>query len=146
MTGVSLLGTTRGLTDSVASLTPVVSWPWPLLSMVITVIALVIAAVCAVLAVMKKSTPMVVLALVGILEAAIAVLAIAMVLEWGSAQGPAEPFVYLGYLLMCLATPPAMVWWARGEPGRWGSGVLAVAGLMLPVLLLRLQQVWTGRA
>jgi len=146
MSGATFLSAGGSLADSIAALTPGAPWPWPGISLVITVIALVIAAITAVLAMMKRSTPWAVLALVGVLELAIVVLSVAMLWAWAAGDPPAQPVVYLGYLLMCLATPPAMVWWARGEPGRWGSGVLALAGLMLPVLVLRLQQVWTGHA
>ena len=64
---------------------------------------------------------------------------------WAGGSAPLEPAVFLAYLLVCLAAAPASYWWGSGEPSRWGPGVLAVAALVVPVLVVRLQQVWTGR-
>ena len=36
------------------------------------------------------------------------------------------------------------MWWGAAEPGRWGTGVVCVACLVIPVLVVRLQQVWDG--
>ena len=66
------------------------------------------------------------------------------VIAWIGGDAPAEPVVFFSYLVACLAIPPLMVWWGRGEPGRWGSGVVAIACLVLAVLVLRVQQVWSG--
>jgi hypothetical protein len=72
------------------------------------------------------------------------VIAVWCVVAWIGGDAPGEPVVFFFYLLSCLAIPPAMAWWGKGEPGRWGSGVVAVACLVLIVLVLRVQQVWTG--
>ena len=37
---------------------------------------------------------------------------------------------------------PAAAWWALGEPSRAGTAGLIVVGLVLPVLVLRLEQIW----
>ena len=39
---------------------------------------------------------------------------------------------------------PAAFIWARGDKSRAGLGVIAVAFLVLPVIVLRVQQVWAG--
>ena len=54
--------------------------------------------------------------------------------------------VFVLYLLGLAATPPVAAWWARGEPSRAGSGVVVVAGLLVPFLLLRLDTLWGGGA
>jgi hypothetical protein len=54
--------------------------------------------------------------------------------------------VFVLYLLGLVATPPVAAWWARGEPSRAGSGVVVVAGLLVPFLLLRLDTLWGGGA
>ncbi len=54
--------------------------------------------------------------------------------------------VFVLYLLGLVATPPIAAWWARGEPSRAGSGVVVVAGLLVPFLLLRLDTIWGGGA
>ena len=49
----------------------------------------------------------------------------------------------MGYLLGALLFLPLATLWALGERTRGGTAVLVVAGLVLPVLVLRIQQVWT---
>ncbi len=51
---------------------------------------------------------------------------------------------FIGYTITGLAMPPAAVILARMEPTRAGSGLIGVAALILPVLILRMQQVWGG--
>jgi hypothetical protein len=34
--------------------------------------------------------------------------------------------------------------WAVGERSRWGASVLAVGCLSVPVMILRLAQIWAG--
>lgn len=51
---------------------------------------------------------------------------------------------FTGYLLTGTAILPAAFIWARGDKSRAGLGVIAVAFLVLPVIVLRVQQVWAG--
>jgi hypothetical protein len=51
---------------------------------------------------------------------------------------------FVGYLLACAAVVPAAAWWVRDEKSRAAAGVLAVVFLVLPVLVIRVQQVWAG--
>jgi hypothetical protein len=52
--------------------------------------------------------------------------------------------LFVAYLVGTAVIVPLAVLWARGEPSRWGPGVLAVAGLVVLVLMARLNQLWTG--
>jgi hypothetical protein len=52
--------------------------------------------------------------------------------------------LFVAYLVGMSVIVPLAVLWARGEPSRWGPGVLAVAGLVLLVLMARLHQLWTS--
>jgi hypothetical protein len=52
--------------------------------------------------------------------------------------------LFVAYLVGLVVIVPLAVLWARGEPSRWGPGVLAVAGLVVLVLMARLHQLWTG--
>jgi hypothetical protein len=130
----------------VPSVLAAVSWPAPIALTVVVVLALVAAAAMVLLAVLDRSVPVWGLAILALLEVAVLVLAVICVVAWVGGTSPAEPVVFVFYLLFCLAVPPAMVWWGRGEPGRWGSGVVAAAALVLAVLMLRVQQVWVGGA
>ena len=46
------------------------------------------------------------------------------------------------YLLGLLALVPAAAWWVRDEKSRAAAAVLTVAFLVVPVMVVRVQQVW----
>ncbi len=119
-------------------------FPAATMTTVVIVIALLLAVALAVMAFLDKSVPVWGLVGIAVLEVALIVLAGIAVIAWVGGNGPAEPVVFFFYLLSCIAIPPAMAWWGRGEPGRWGSGVVAAACLVLVVLVLRVSQVWSG--
>jgi hypothetical protein len=48
------------------------------------------------------------------------------------------------YLLACVAIPPVAAAWAWGERSRAGTAVLAVGFLIMPVMVIRVHQVWAG--
>ncbi len=48
------------------------------------------------------------------------------------------------YLLACVAIPPIAFVWGMGEKARSGTAVLALAFLITPVMVVRVQQVWAG--
>ena len=48
------------------------------------------------------------------------------------------------YLLACVAIPPAAAAWGWGEQSRAGTAVLAIGFLIMPVMVIRVQQVWAG--
>jgi hypothetical protein len=50
---------------------------------------------------------------------------------------------FIGYLVALLLVIPVGIWWAGGEPGRAGTGVLLVVLLVIPVLVVRLEQIWS---
>jgi hypothetical protein len=54
---------------------------------------------------------------------------------------PRETGTFIGYLITTIAFIPAGVVLARMEPTRWGTLILGVACLVIPVLVLRLQQI-----
>jgi hypothetical protein len=51
---------------------------------------------------------------------------------------------FVGYLIAAALLLPAAAGLAHLEPTRWGAVITGVAALILPVLMLRLQQVWSG--
>lgn len=70
-----------------------------------------------------------------------AVAAIARIIDGAR---PAEPATFWGYLIASVLLLPAGVALALLERSRYGVVILGVAALVLPVLILRLQQVWSG--
>ena len=125
---------------------PLLASTWPVASVqtVVTVLALALAVVTGVLALLDRKLPRWVLVLVALLEVALLVMLVQCVIAWVGGNGPADPVVFLAYLIVVLVAAPGTVWWGAAEPGRWGTGVVCIAGLLIPVLVVRLQQVWTG--
>jgi len=55
-----------------------------------------------------------------------------------------ERFTFLGYLVGPVLLLPLATMWSAAERTRWGTGVLVVGCLSVPVMIVRLQQVWAG--
>jgi hypothetical protein len=126
------------------NLAPILASTWPVTSVgvVVTVLSLLLAVVTGVLAALNKRINRWVLALVALLEVALLVLTLQLATAWIGGSSPEQPVVLLAYLVVVLVAAPGTVWWGAAEPGRWGTGVVCVACLLIPVLLVRLQQVW----
>ena len=52
---------------------------------------------------------------------------------------------FLGYLVGILVVVPAAVLWSLGEKTRAATGVLLLATLVVPFLILRLETIWSMR-
>jgi hypothetical protein len=61
-----------------------------------------------------------------------------------SGHRAASMATFVGYLVAFLAVPLAGWALARLEPTRWGSVIVLATGLVEAVLVVRLEQVWTG--
>ncbi len=55
---------------------------------------------------------------------------------------PVSAITFVGYLVASLLILPIGVFWSLIERSRWGPGVLGVAFLVIPVLILRLSTIW----
>jgi hypothetical protein len=53
-----------------------------------------------------------------------------------------DELTYGGYLVGSLVVLPLAALWALAERSRWGPGVLLVGCLTIPVLIVRLGQIW----
>jgi hypothetical protein len=126
-----------------SALTP--QWPVTFLQPVVTVLALVLALVTLALVLLDRRLPRWVLGLVVGVEVVVVALAAQCLVAWAQGTAPLDPVVFLSYLAVVLVAPLGSWWWAKDEPSRWGPGVVCVAALVLPVLVIRLEQVWTGR-
>ncbi|HEU5475093.1 MAG TPA: hypothetical protein VFV67_30990 [Actinophytocola sp.] len=49
---------------------------------------------------------------------------------------------FVGYLIGSLLILPAAAFWALAERSRWGTTVLVVGCLVVPVMIVRLNQIW----
>lgn len=70
------------------------------------------------------------------------VLSIALVVSGASAKQDSVEF--FAYLIVALMIPIGAAFWALIERTRWSTVVLGVAGLTVAVMLVRMNQIWTG--
>ncbi|MDT0304401.1 hypothetical protein [Streptomonospora wellingtoniae] len=91
-----------------------------------------------------RDQPMVVPHLVAMGVLWLAVIAQAVVSGVLMAQGgrPDETLVFISYLATIVLIPPACAVWGFVERSRWGPAVIAFACLVLPVMMVRLEQLW----
>jgi asparagine N-glycosylation enzyme membrane subunit Stt3 len=75
------------------------------------------------------------------LSVLVAVLVVVAVVGLFGDHRPKDSTTFIGYLITTIAVAPVAFYLARLEPTRWGNLILGVACLVLPVLVLRLQQI-----
>lgn len=51
---------------------------------------------------------------------------------------------FVGYLILSPLIPIGSWWWTRGDETRIGSAIVMSVGLVMAVLVVRIQQVWAG--
>lgn len=82
----------------------------------------------------------------GVVEAAVLiaiVVAVVMLVGPGPDQ-PIETGAFVGYLVVTPLVVPVALVWALAEKSRWSTTVFGIAALVVPVLIVRLDQVWNG--
>jgi hypothetical protein len=77
-----------------------------------------------------------------LVQLAVVALVIAAVVAVAGGERPDEPGTFWGYIVTVLCLPPLAAVLARMEPTRWGSVIVTVVCLVVPVLVVRLQQTW----
>ena len=117
-----------------------------LLQLVLSVLSLAVAALALVYVVRDRRADRLLLGAVAVLWLGTLVQLVYGIVRLPDADDDVHDVVFVLYLVGLAALPPAAAWWARGEPGRAGSGVVVVAGLLVPVLLVRLHTLWGGGA
>jgi hypothetical protein len=84
------------------------------------------------------------LGLLGVVEVALlAQLVVGIVQLVGTDRDVSGPF-FVGYLIGSLIILPIGALWALAESSRWGAGALAIACLVIPVVELRLHDIWVA--
>lgn len=81
-----------------------------------------------------------------VVEIALLALTVAAVVALIGGDRPGEPPIFAGYLITTLSLPPMAAVLGRMEPTRWGSLTVGVFCLVIPVLVVRLQQTWAAVA
>jgi F0F1-type ATP synthase membrane subunit c/vacuolar-type H+-ATPase subunit K len=85
-----------------------------------------------------------VLGVTALLEAVTLTQLVVGIVQLASTDRDVNGPVFVAYLLGLVLVLPLASVWAVAEKSRWGTGVLVIAGLVLLVLVARLQQLWTG--
>lgn len=112
---------------------------------VLIIAALIAAALTLVPLVRGRAAGKLLLGALVLLEAGLLVLAVLGIVNLAGTDRAVDGATFVGYLLGTLAVLPAAVAWARAERSRWGNGVLLAACLIIPVLIVRLNQIWSGQ-
>lgn len=107
-------------------------------------ISLVLAGWCAVTVFRDRPIGMSHLAGAAVLELALLVQAVVAFVELVGGERPGQLGTFIGYLVGSVVAPPIGAFLGLAERTRWGSGVLGVIFLVIPVLVVRLQQIWDG--
>ncbi|WP_053616375.1 hypothetical protein [Nocardiopsis sp. NRRL B-16309] len=91
-----------------------------------------------------RDQPMVVPHLVGVAVLWLLVIGQAVVSVVAIAGGdrPDQTAMFVSYLATVVLLPPACAVWGFMERSKWGPAVIAFACLVLPVLMVRLEQLW----
>ena len=82
------------------------------------------------------------LAAVGVLEILLLIQVGIIVAKLAGGQRPAALATLIGYLIATPIVPVVAVIWGLMERSRWGPAVIAVAGLVAAVLMVRLHEIW----
>jgi hypothetical protein len=111
------------------------------LSATTIVAALVLAAWFLVRTALDRAPSRVDLIAAAVLGGLVAVLVVIAAIGLFGGERPADTGTFAGYLVTTIGLVPTAVILAKMEPTRWGNLLLGVGCLILPVLVLRLQQI-----
>lgn len=103
---------------------------------------LVIAALAGISALRRKGPFRVTLGVALLTEIGLVVQGVVTVAVSFNGQTADNPVLFFVYFAAILAVLPAALLLARAEPNKFGSLVIVVGGLVLAVLVVRLQQIW----
>lgn len=111
----------------------------------IIVASLLLAAACLFATWRHRATGRILVAAVAVLEVAVLVQVVIAAVRLAGGGGPEatrDIATFIGYLIGVSVVLPATAAWSIVDRSRWGPGVIAVGALVLPVLIVRLQQIW----
>ena len=108
----------------------------------IIVAGLALAAYALLMTALNRRMGLGLLAALGVLEILLLVLVGLVVARLAGGGRPASLPTLIGYLVATPFIPLAAGFWGALERSRWGPAVIAVAGLIAAVLMVRLHQIW----
>ncbi|GAA0260015.1 hypothetical protein [Cryptosporangium japonicum] len=114
------------------------------LATAVTVVALLLAAWALIEVIRGKAPHRPLLAGVAGLEALLVVQAVVGFVKLATDRTPDELATFVGYLIASLVILPIGYFWAWSEKNRSATAVVGVACLVIPVLVVRMNQVWSA--
>lgn len=114
----------------------------PVLSFSLVVLSLAAAAVASVLASIDRPAGRSYFTLLVAIESLLLLQVVIGFVKLATGDRPTQPWVFAGYLLGALVILPVGVLWSLAERSKWGTAVLVLAGLVLAVVVIRMNQVW----
>ena len=108
----------------------------------IVVAGLVLAGYALLMTALNRRMGLALLVALGVLEILLLVLVGMIVAKLAGGGRPASLATLLGYLIAMPLVPLAAGFWGALERSRWGPAVIAVAGLVAAVLMVRLHEIW----
>jgi len=109
---------------------------------IIIIAGLALAAYALLMTALNRRMGLSLLVALGVLEVLLLVLIVIIVARLIGGGRPAGLGVLIGYLIAMPIVPVAAGFWGALERSRWGSAVVAVAGLVAAVLMVRLHEIW----
>ena len=108
----------------------------------IIVAGLALAGYALLMTALNRRMGIVLLAALGVLEILLLVLVGMVVAKLAGGERPASLPTLIGYLIAMPFVPLVAGFWGALERSRWGPAVIAVAGLVAAVLMVRLHEIW----
>ena len=108
----------------------------------IIVAGLALAGYALLMAALNRRMGISLIAALGVLEILLLVLIGIIVARLVTGGRPASLPTLIGYLIAIPIVPVAAGFWGALERSRWGPAVIAVAGLVAAVLMVRLHEIW----
>jgi len=113
------------------------TWALVALSLAAMVLALVLTA-------LDRRINWTLLGAVGVVEVVLVAQLVVGIVQLVSTDQNVSGVLFIGYMIGSLIVLPLGALWALAESSRWGAGALAIACLVIPVLELRMYEIWTA--
>jgi hypothetical protein len=113
------------------------TWSLVALSLAAMVLALVLTA-------LDRRINWTLLGALGVVEVVLLAQLVVGIVQLVSTDHNVSGVLFIGYMIGSLIVLPLGALWALAESSRWGAGALAVACLVIPVLELRMYEIWTA--
>lgn len=105
---------------------------------------LIAAALCLVPFIRDRPVGMLLLGSMALIELGLLLLAVLGIVNLTQTERTIDGVTFVAYLVGSLLVLPIAAAWALAERSRWGSGVLIVGCLVVPILIVRMNQIWAG--